>query len=224
MRARRQALVDRADAVLEQACRLRPTLPVARTLPADRPSSSGASRNGRRSSSTAVVARRRRRTPPRRTAATADRRNIASAGRGRSARATNAARRPRGIAGRAARSIWALRQIGPRERERHHVLQLIAEAVRAARLVVAAPRVHRPAAHVLVEQPAVDEHVERVVRRVDFDRAKRAIPVGLDACRRRGSAASTPPCRAINSRACASLVPCPSSSTTRRDCAGREID
>ena len=63
---------------------------------------------------------------------------------------------------------------GRAKRQRHHVLQLIAEAERAARLVVAGAR-PQPAAHVLIEQPAVHQHVERIVRRAHLDRA-RAVP------------------------------------------------
>ena len=55
--------------------------------------------------------------------------------------------------------------------QRHRVLQLVAEAEGAARLVVAAAR-PQPAREGLVQQPAVGQHVERGVRRVDLHRAR----------------------------------------------------
>ena len=67
------------------------------------------------------------------------------------------------------------RQIGPREGQRHHVLQLVAEAERAAGLVVAAAR-PEPAAHRLIEQPAVHQRVERIVGRPHLDRVERVVP------------------------------------------------
>ena len=55
------------------------------------------------------------------------------------------------------------------------VLELIAEAVRAARLVVsAAPPV--PGGERLILEPAVDEDVQRGVRRLGIDHAQRALP------------------------------------------------
>src|SRR5438094_463008 len=53
------------------------------------------------------------------------------------------------------------REIGPREQHRHDVLQLIAEAEGAARLVVPASR-PETAAHVLIEQPPIDQDVEGI--------------------------------------------------------------
>ena len=58
--------------------------------------------------------------------------------------------------------------------ERHRVLQLVAEAEGAARLVVAAARPHA-ARQGLVEEPAVGQHVERRVRRFHLHRAERAL-------------------------------------------------
>jgi hypothetical protein len=70
------------------------------------------------------------------------------------------------------------RQIGARQGEGHHVLELIAEAEGAPGLVVAGPR-PQPAAQVLVEQPAVHQQVEGVVRRAHLDRVEREIPGAL---------------------------------------------
>ena len=50
-------------------------------------------------------------------------------------------------------------ELGPRQQQRHHVLQLIAKAEGAARLVVARAR-PETAAHVLIDEPPVDQHVE----------------------------------------------------------------
>ena len=61
--------------------------------------------------------------------------------------------------------------------ERHHVLQLIAETKRAARLI---KRGARPDAtrKCLVKQPAIEHRVERCIRRSHFDRAEQFVPVG----------------------------------------------
>ena len=66
-------------------------------------------------------------------------------------------------------------EVGPRQQQRHHVLQLIAKAEGAARLVVARAR-PETAAHVLIDEPPVDQHVERIVRRADLDRLERPVP------------------------------------------------
>ena len=60
----------------------------------------------------------------------------------------------------------------PREQQRHHILQLIAEAECAAGLVVAAAR-PQPAADRLIQQPAIDQRIEGIVWRahLDSDRA-----------------------------------------------------
>ena len=60
---------------------------------------------------------------------------------------------------------------GAAEKQRHHVLQLIAEAERAARLVIAGARPDA-ARQRLIEQPAVHQHVERIVRRAHLDRRR----------------------------------------------------
>ncbi len=59
-------------------------------------------------------------------------------------------------------------QIGAAEAERHHVLQLIAKSERTAWLVVAGAR-PEPRRDGLVEQPAVDQEIERIVWRLDRD-------------------------------------------------------
>ena len=74
------------------------------------------------------------------------------------------------------------RQSGPRHAERHHVLQLIAEAVGAAGLVEAGAR-PQAARQRLVEQPAVQHDVHRAVRRPHLHGAEQSRP----------SAASTAP-------------------------------
>ena len=66
---------------------------------------------------------------------------------------------------------------GLREDQRHRVLQLIAEAVGAARLVERAAR-PEAARERLVQQPAVQHEIERAVRRTDVDRAEHGAPVG----------------------------------------------
>ena len=60
--------------------------------------------------------------------------------------------------------------------QRHRVLQLIAEAEGAARLVVAAAR-PETAGKSLIEQPAVGQHIERRVRCFHVDRAQRVLPI-----------------------------------------------
>ena len=71
-------------------------------------------------------------------------------------------------------------QLGPRVHQRHRVLQLVAEAERAAGLVVAAAR-PQAARDRLVDQPAVGQRVERGVGRAHLHRAQRLRPVRDDA-------------------------------------------
>ena len=66
-------------------------------------------------------------------------------------------------------------EIGPRKRQGHDVLQLIAESEGAPGLIVPCTR-PEAAAHILVQQPSVHQDVERVVRRLDLDRTERALP------------------------------------------------
>ena len=63
----------------------------------------------------------------------------------------------------------------PGEHERHHVLQLIAEAEGAAGLVIAGTGPD-PATQVLEEQPAIHQDVEGVVGRVHLHRAQHVVP------------------------------------------------
>ena len=70
--------------------------------------------------------------------------------------------------------------ISVRDHQRHHVLELIAKAVRAARLI---KRRSRPdaAGQRLVEQPAVEHDVHAAIRRLDLHRAENVVP-GLGDC------------------------------------------
>ena len=140
-RARRQSGPCRSRERNDRtACRSRQTLSAAAYVRARPAASSGASRNGTRSSSTLASPVVRTILRRRRTAARADRPSSANADHARPARATSAARRLRRTVGRRRASRCALREVGPRERQRHDVLQLIAEAEGAARLVVAGAR------------------------------------------------------------------------------------
>src|SRR5205809_3550893 len=66
-------------------------------------------------------------------------------------------------------------EVGRGVHEGHHVLQLVAESVSAARLIKgrAAPDA---AAESLVKQPAVEQKIRGKLRRFHFDRAKEPIP------------------------------------------------
>jgi hypothetical protein len=65
-------------------------------------------------------------------------------------------------------------EVRPREPEGHHVLELIPEAVRAARLKE--PRAPpEPRAHRLVQQPAIHDQIEGIVRRLDLHRAEHRV-------------------------------------------------
>ena len=94
------------------------------------------------------------------------------------------------LAGGRAQQVLA-REVRARERQRHHVLELVAEAERSARLVVAGARPHA-AAQVLVEQPAVHQQVERVVRSAHLDGVERPVPARLTASERCAAAAAEP--------------------------------
>ena len=66
-------------------------------------------------------------------------------------------------------------EIGARVEERAHVLQLIAEAERAAGLIKGgAPP--QTAGEILVEQPAVEQEVDGLVRRLDLNGVEKAVP------------------------------------------------
>ena len=101
--------------------------------------------------------------------------------------------------------------------QRHRVLQLIAEAEGAARLVVSAAR-PEAARQRLVEQPAVGQHVEGRVGRFHLHGAERVVPVLPDRFERRarrgGSAEATRPGCWRRRR----LAPAPSVKTISRSC------
>ena len=77
------------------------------------------------------------------------------------------------------------RQMRRRHHQRQHVLQLIAEAERAARLIEggASPDA---AGQRLVEQPAVEHQVHRSIRRRDLHRAEQRAPEALHILEGRG--------------------------------------
>ena len=79
----------------------------------------------------------------------------------------------------AARSRCSRATSAPRDHERHHVLELVAEAVGAAGLIEggAGPD---PAGERLVEQPPVQHQVHGAVRRLHLDGAERVVPLGRD--------------------------------------------
>ena len=68
------------------------------------------------------------------------------------------------------------RQIGPRYAKRHHILQLVAETIGAARLVEAGARPDA-AGQRLIGQPAVQENVQRTVRCLHLYRAENVDPI-----------------------------------------------
>ena len=69
-------------------------------------------------------------------------------------------------------------QFRTRVDERHHVLQLIAEAEGAARLVKTAAR-ENAAGECLVEQPAIGKDVDRRIRCFDLHSSQRFGPVSV---------------------------------------------
>ncbi len=123
----------------------------------------------------------------------------------------------------AARSRCSRTRSGRAERQGHHVLELVAEPEGAARLVVAGAR-PQPAAHVLIEQPAVHQQVEGVVRRADLDRVEDVVPAPV--ARLRGRPPRPPRDRAgsTSSRACSASRPCPRRNTRRRVSPGASVD
>ena len=66
-----------------------------------------------------------------------------------------------------------------------HVLELVAESVRAARLVERRPR-PEPAGEGLVHEPAVEHDVQRTVRCSNLDRCLDVVPRAPDLAQRRG--------------------------------------
>ena len=184
MGAGRERAVDRAGAVLEE----RPptgSTPSGRSTARPRPACSALAfeerhrlvEDRRVAGDVEVVATRR-------TAARARRRRCACGRRGPSAGATSAGRRPRRTGARP--RAGSARAADPRRvtAKARHVLELVAEAVRAARLVerAAAPE---PARERLIEEPAVDEEVERRVGRLDLQPAEHAVPEPPDLPQRR---------------------------------------
>jgi hypothetical protein len=76
-----------------------------------------------------------------------------------------------------------LREVGPRERQRHAVLDLIAKPESAARLIVTGPG-PEPAAQRLVLEPPVHHQVERIVGRSNLDGAEGFVPAPANALER----------------------------------------
>ena len=117
------------------------------------------------------------------------------------------------------------RQVRPREEEREDVLELVAEAVRAARLVVARAR-PEPAGEVLVEEPAVHEEVEGVVGRRDLHGPRASRPRTLP---RRGArlrqrrVRRRPRSAATSARASAEVLPLPEEEDDPPRLAGLEV-
>src|SRR5262245_21270332 len=68
------------------------------------------------------------------------------------------------------------RQLGPAVNQGHDVLELVAKAVGAARLIIRRAR-PEPATQRLVQQPAIDEQIERAVGRRDLDGAEYLVPL-----------------------------------------------
>jgi hypothetical protein len=81
----------------------------------------------------------------------------------------------RELTGSAAEQVLA-HEVRPGVDERHHVLQLIAETEGPARLVGSAPR-PETARYGLVQEPSVDQHIERGVRCFHLHGAQCVIPV-----------------------------------------------
>ena len=59
--------------------------------------------------------------------------------------------------------------------ERHHILELVAKTVGAARLVKGGTPPDATAQH-LIEQPAIDQEIERGLGRAHLDRFEHGIP------------------------------------------------
>ena len=123
-------------------------------------------------------------------------------GRGRSARATSAARRPRRTAGR--RRAAGARAPGPAARTTAPSRPAADRGSRRRRPAGSSPpRVQSRQLTVLIQQPPVHQRVERIVRRADLDRVERRVPGRLHASPARPAAASTVPWRAIS---CARVI------------------
>jgi len=94
------------------------------------------------------------------------------------------------LAGRAADEVLA-QQARLGVNQRHRILQLIAEAECAARLVVSAARPHA-ARQGLIHEPAVDEHVQGRVRRFHLHCAESVSPVLPYLCERSACSGRSP--------------------------------
>ncbi len=86
------------------------------------------------------------------------------------------------LARRRSQQMFA-RDFRPRHAQRHHVLELVAETVCAARLIEAGARPD-PAGQRLVGQPAVQENVQRAIGRFDLDRVEGLVPLPIDVAER----------------------------------------
>ena len=103
---------------------------------------------------------------------------------GRRARATSAGRRLRRTGATAARSSWSRTMERRASEDRQGVLQLVAEAERAARLVERGPPPDA-ARQRLVEQPAVHDQIHPAIGRADGYRAEQLVPEAAHSGQRR---------------------------------------
>ena len=78
------------------------------------------------------------------------------------------------------------RECGPATSERHDVLELVAEAVGATRLIEGGSRPHA-ASERLIEQPAIEHDVHRPIRRFHLNRAEHVVPVLRSTARKTAS-------------------------------------
>ena len=107
------------------------------------------------------------------------------------------------LTARTAKQVLA-HECGVRVDERHHVLQLVAEAEGSPRLVVAAAR-PEAAGHRLVQQPTVGEHVKRRIGRLNLHGAERALPVRFHRVQRAMGGGRSP--KALHQAARVSNIP-----------------
>src|SRR5678815_5186006 len=91
---------------------------------------------------------------------------------------------------RAPQKLFA-KHAGLRMNECRRVLQLVAEAERATRLVIAATRPHA-ARERLIDEPSVRKRVEWCIRCRDLDRPERSLPVTRDLLQRTPRTGRTP--------------------------------
>src|SRR5690349_14388266 len=69
--------------------------------------------------------------------------------------------------------------VGPRQTQRHHILQLIAETERATHLVEAGAG-PEPTTESLINQPTIHHHIERAIRRLHLDCIEDVLPLTFD--------------------------------------------